>query len=469
MKQIVYIAFIALLSLSVCDNIKAQERINYVKINELSYEYYLSGEWNKLIEIGKKAKEAGIDFYYLKVRMGVAYYNLKKYRQSIPFLESALTDSPDDVFILEYLYNAYIFSGRPSESLALSSKLTPEIKSKLKIKNKSAFSGLELETKFDTWKDYMVKGLSSDTIQQSVQHGYSYFGANTDFTFKRGSELLVGFSRVGVFEDDIWLDSDTVLTSIDRKVIQNQLYIGIIAKLAKGMNLVISTNLLFLSLDDEYTTIQSSSTLKAGFGNGPGSGSHSGSGFGTGSGSGSSSSISKYNSIIGNNFDYVAHIGLYKDFSLFKAGVFTTFSGINNNIQLQPGLSFTAYPLGNTNLYTVSTISYLFEKYDNSSSSNMIFKQSLGINVRGIYIEPSYTFGEFNNYTEGNGYIVNNSNDTPKNRLDILAYTHMFKGKLNLFFKYQNSERINYYIINNITQSINYNYQSFIGGIKWNF
>jgi hypothetical protein len=120
-------------------------------------------------------------------------------------------------------------------------------------------------------------------------------------------------------------------------------------------------------------------------------------------------------------------------------------------------------------LYTISNFSYLIEKYSGSNTSEMVFRQAVGLNLWGLYIEPSITYGELNNYIENEGYVVNNSNDVSKNRVDLLAYTFLFKGKLNLFFKYQKGERTNYYVINNINQSINYSFQSFIGGIKWNF
>ena len=92
--------------------VKAQETLNFPKVDKETYAYFLNGQWKELIETGKKAKQAGIDFYYLQIRMGIAHYNLKKYRQAIPYLEKALEQSPDDEFTKEYLYFAYLFSGQ---------------------------------------------------------------------------------------------------------------------------------------------------------------------------------------------------------------------------------------------------------------------------------------------------------------------------------------------------------------------
>ncbi len=415
----------------------------------------MSGDWKNLIKLGKIAERDGIDFYYLKVRMGIAYYNRKNYRQAIPYLEKALIDSPNDEFVLEYLYYAYIYSGEITESRKLAYKITEDSQKRLKISNGTGFSGIELGTKFDSWDGYKVESTTSDTIQQAVQQNYNYFGFNTEFNLKKGAKLDIGFSRIGVSEDEISLDSDNILTKTEREIGQNQLYMSLLTSPSKGLELIFSTNFLIYSFNEESTNVSTTSTLKAG--------------FGPGSGSGGSISNNSYNAGLGNNLSVVAHMGIYKDFSFFKAGVFSSVANLNGDLQLQPGFSLYLYPFGNTNLYTVSSLTYLFEKFDDSNYSEILLKQSLGVNLFGLYIEPAYTFGELYNAIEGNGYIINNCNDIIRNRKELLAYTFLFKGRLNLFFKYQKYERINYYLINDITQTINYQYQSIIGGIKWNF
>ncbi len=73
MKPITYFILTALIIVQTSVKTEAQEETNYPKVNEQSYAYYLSGDWENLIKTGKEAKTAGIDFYYLKVRMGIAY------------------------------------------------------------------------------------------------------------------------------------------------------------------------------------------------------------------------------------------------------------------------------------------------------------------------------------------------------------------------------------------------------------
>ena len=80
-------------------------------IDSITYQHYLAGEWDELIETGKTALERGIDFKWLQQRLGYAwfvkgnYYNSKKhYRQSLHF-------DPKDELTHLYLYYANTNTG----------------------------------------------------------------------------------------------------------------------------------------------------------------------------------------------------------------------------------------------------------------------------------------------------------------------------------------------------------------------
>ena len=52
----------------------AQGTITPAQADSLSWKYYLSGDWDSLIEIGEQAQQQGIGFKYLHQRMGYAWY-----------------------------------------------------------------------------------------------------------------------------------------------------------------------------------------------------------------------------------------------------------------------------------------------------------------------------------------------------------------------------------------------------------
>ena len=96
--------------------IQSQETISYPIVNIETYNLYLKSDWSALIKTGKRALKNNIDFYYLQVRMGIAYYELKKYRKAIPYFENARKQNSDDELIKEYLYYSYLFSGRVDDA-----------------------------------------------------------------------------------------------------------------------------------------------------------------------------------------------------------------------------------------------------------------------------------------------------------------------------------------------------------------
>jgi hypothetical protein len=63
---------IALLLLSLC-SINAQQ-LTQEQVDSETYASFINKEYKTTIKIGKQSIKAGVDFYYLRYRMGVSYY-----------------------------------------------------------------------------------------------------------------------------------------------------------------------------------------------------------------------------------------------------------------------------------------------------------------------------------------------------------------------------------------------------------
>jgi len=415
----------------------AQENLNYPIVNSETYSQYLNGQWKGLVKTGKKSLKSGIDFYYLQVRMGVANYKLKRYRQAIPYFEKALKQVPDDEFVKEFLYFTYLFSGRQNDAKKLASNFTDEFKHRIKIKTSTGISAIEFETKFDFWNDYRDYTANPEELTQEIQNEYSYFSLGVKMGFKKGSSFTISYSRIAVSKEFSIFNSVGTPTFGEKNVFQNQFYVKYNTNIAKGLNFILAANLLYISIDE---LSQTSSTGFQG---------------------GANNTLKSQTSAS----EYVAYAAFSKDFSLFKLGVFASISNLSNNTQIQPGAYLTFYPFGNANFYTHSILYHQME----NSVNRTIHKHGFGVNFWGLYIEPSYTFGELQNFTEGEGFIVNNGIDLINDRFEVLVYTWLLKGKLNLFVKYQNYTTQNNYLIVSTEYSINYNYKTITGGLKWNF
>ncbi len=139
MKKIIVILSLSILFFS---QTKAQ-KLSYPLVNQLTYSQYLNKDWRNLIQTGKKSLKQGIDFYYLRNRMGIAYFELKKYGLAVIQFQKSLEMNPDD-YIKKSLYYSYLYAGRLTDAFSMTQKFSPEIKEELKLKYKLQSINIDL-------------------------------------------------------------------------------------------------------------------------------------------------------------------------------------------------------------------------------------------------------------------------------------------------------------------------------------
>ncbi len=175
--------------------ISAQEKLNTLSVDASTYTYYEQGEWKKLIETGKKSLDKGIDFYYLQYRMGVAYYQLKKYRKAAEFFEKVLKETPKDVLAQEYLYYSYLFSGMYEDARVFGNTLPPDMQKKLNIyHDKQIVNSVGAEFKYYLIDDYQADVKTGDVLNQKILNNLWYSDINLTSFIKKKVTLFQGFS-----------------------------------------------------------------------------------------------------------------------------------------------------------------------------------------------------------------------------------------------------------------------------------
>ena len=128
-KQIILIIALCFLTAA-----KAQKKpLSYKQVDSTTYAYYLKQDWKPLLEMGKKSRADGIDFYYLKVRMGIAYFKDDKMFSAIRLLEEAYAVDSYDVVVQEYLYWAYRYAGLVLESRLFYNKMSKKLKDQINL------------------------------------------------------------------------------------------------------------------------------------------------------------------------------------------------------------------------------------------------------------------------------------------------------------------------------------------------
>ena len=56
---------------------KSQDTINSATVEQKSYQLYQDKNWSALINYGKKAIKNGYNYFYMQMRVGIAYYEKK--------------------------------------------------------------------------------------------------------------------------------------------------------------------------------------------------------------------------------------------------------------------------------------------------------------------------------------------------------------------------------------------------------
>jgi hypothetical protein len=109
----------------------APDSLNFKTADSETYKYYIQQKWDSVIYIGNEALNDGIDYYYLRMRIGIAYYNKKQYRLAEPhFIKAIKLNSADD-YAKEYLYYCYLYSQQYDLAGKLSRSFSDSLTNKL--------------------------------------------------------------------------------------------------------------------------------------------------------------------------------------------------------------------------------------------------------------------------------------------------------------------------------------------------
>ena len=87
----------------------ARGQHNYKQVDSLSYVLYSKAKWQELADFGKEIEPEEFDFYLLNLRLGLAYYNLKKYKNALVFFEKAYSNDSTSQVVIVYLMWSYYF------------------------------------------------------------------------------------------------------------------------------------------------------------------------------------------------------------------------------------------------------------------------------------------------------------------------------------------------------------------------
>jgi len=436
----VFCAFCAAVSLS------AANTADFRNVDRETFRLLESKEWDNLIETAKNAIDNGIDYYYLRMRLGIAYYNKAEYKRAADQFDKALSFNPWDQTAMEYAYYSHILSGDEAKANRIMACFPEPMRERLKIRTPRFFDSINIEYGIGTSDN---ESQNSNVDIDGAANIYGEFTRFNDLTYYHagfkhwlGNYISVyhGYSALSInmTKQIRYADNDT----LDKyTTIQTQYYFSPSVQVGRNTRITTAMHLVNVSYDAltaTYDTVNSTYVTK-----------------------GKSTSLN----------DYVAVLALSQDIGCATWNVFGTYSELNKGKQTETGLALTWFPKGTVNLYTNTTVTYFSEK---DADSKTIFDQMVGLHLFGpAWIECCVTSGKLKNFNEKNGFIVYNIGDEIKNRYGVSLLLYFTNG-LNLSFRYQYADKEATYVTftsatASETHAVDYQAQSIIGGLQWKF
>ena len=124
---------------------KAQQPITFLTTDSLTYQYYIAGDWDKLIEAGNQAIGQKIDYKRLRQRIGYAYFVKADFYAAQMHYEKALTFDAYDADTRAYLYYCGLNTGNEAFARFHAEKLPKELQQKLKENAFKPIDAIDLE------------------------------------------------------------------------------------------------------------------------------------------------------------------------------------------------------------------------------------------------------------------------------------------------------------------------------------
>jgi tetratricopeptide (TPR) repeat protein len=273
----------------------AQDHKDFAYYNQETYTLYTEANWTKLIPLAKESLKNGHDSYYIRMRLGIALYEQKKYIQAKKQFEKALDHFPLSDDARSYLYYCFLLLGRNQEAMHHSD--TAGLKPNF-FQSALFEPGIKLSDNQASTRDtkFVFIGLNHN-FGRSVSFFHGYQRLSSDFAYAISGPSGPGYGG-GNGQESIY--------SID----QNEYYATLNIFAGQGFYVSPAFHVLHVLLDE------------------------------------------------GNSNNHVYSIQLAKWLGLVKLYGGYSYAAINDQKQTQTEGGMILYPRGNTNLYLQTQATY---------------------------------------------------------------------------------------------------------------
>ena len=406
--------------------------------DSITYHYYQNAQWDSVIDVGKEAIYKGYDFYYLRMRMGLAYDNHSNFRLAERQYAKALEFVPTDANAAYYQYYASLNGGRQDVAYESYKNFTDNQKDLIRGKNKKD-KNLKLPVKLKAieqisfYSGYSLTGnknKSADILplyrdvlmsQTNIRNTQFYTSLNLKGNISENLTWNAAYNYNLINGKYLLRPQNEDLQTHDSKIQQNEFFGKLIYWTGSGLSFEGFGQVLSYKSDSFHTTVESinylppeiNDTILIAIPN-----------------------LSTTAFSISNN-DWVAGLKIKKTISLLDLSLFGTYSKIANLQSWQMGGAFTILPNGNYGLYLTNRIVY----YSDSISDRFIYKVIAGGQIaKKLQIMAAATFGNLQFTNEADYGLTYNWSEETSFKADI-GLSYPLSDKVYLSLNYQLTQK----------------------------
>lgn len=379
-----------------------------------TYDQYLAKDWDGLIKTGKEALAENVDFYYLRIRMGIAYAAQYNYRLAIENYKKAIVFVPNDPVAQEYLYYAYLAAGEKKTAHLYVSSLPSTLRKKIKPEKPSAIGNIYLETglAFVEYSDDAFTFPSESYFSELfVRKSQTYTNVNLLLNIAKPLSLGLSYTGLGVNSEHQYKVINFDVDNEDLKVSQNDFSAQLNILNKSGLTLIpfihnVNTALTVTEIYYDTASYTLEPDMDIDFN--------------------AAISTLKWN-------DQLLGFGFVKKTGLIDIAASISYAWLSNKQQQQLNVSMSYLPRGNYSLYFTPEIRLLKEE----DNFRMIYKLSSGFSFTPkLWSELAFTYGNLQQSHEAFGAIVYNLPDVSKFKTDAVI-NYGFSNGVSLSLRYQ--------------------------------
>lgn len=438
---------ILILLIAASGPLAAQHKPNFIEIDTTTYRAYLNKNWDRIIEVGKYGLSNYIDYYYLRLRVGYAYYMKKQYREAIPHYQAALKFSSKDATAMEFLYYSYLYGDRYNDAVKLVSRFTPALKEYLHITSHNPITAVSFFTTYGTGatsaEKEAVNQSEAETVDGSQILQNSFSNYNLNLSHKLSSSVILHHTLNLLFKDEYSVAIVGGTSYLSESQVVRQISYRMAFDITPVSGLTITPAGTYVNyripIFNDY-----------------------------GAGLGKNRSVYSYDT---HNEGGVS-LKITKQGGSLSISFAGGYSYLNLSNQITGACSFTFYPLGNVNLYATAAGYYHTQSQNGQKLDQIIQSYKFGFKVmKNLWIEGYTMLGDFSNLQDPFSGITYNSLELYRAFYGANIYIPISKNKFSVFTGYRSYNSTSQFVpVDNVFEGYNnvsFNYQTITGGIIW--